>query len=366
MFSPRSECRTRSSAWRTLRSCRWSAAKRRRKPRLASHRDRFESELRAAEGNVTEVGEAGVLRELRKRWEHDWGELHRFATGSRRSEERLVASNDLESASAAVRSQVQALLDMNQDAMVQKSDRAQREAAAATRLVISASAVALLLGALLSSVATNRLLQPLELLTRTVRRLSEGDFETRVDVPGGDEVAQLANDVNAMAMRLSQYRRSSLGELLLAQEASQAAIDSLPDPVVVFDLSGSIVNVNRAAEALLRLSVGSGGAKPLESLAPEVREALERVRAHVLSGKGAYVPSGFEDAVCVSTPEGERYLLPRGAAGATRRKGRSPVQPSFCRISRGCAGWMICATISCRPWHTSSAPRSPRSAWRSI
>ena len=280
---------------------------------VASRREQFEAELRAAEANVTEVGEAEVLRELRRRWELYWDQFHRFAGGSRQSEERTLALKELEPSSSAVRTQVQVLLDMNQDAMVRKSDRAQREAVAATRFVVLASAVALLLGVLLSSLATNRLLHPLELLARTVSRLSEGDFETRVDVPGGDEVAQLANDVNAMAMRLSQYRRSSLGELLLAQEASQAAIDSLPDPVVVFDLTGGIVNVNRAAETLLGLTVGTGGAKPLENVAPEAREALERVRTHVLSGKGAYVPPGFEDAVRVTTPEGERYLLPRGA-----------------------------------------------------
>ncbi len=278
-----------------------------------SRRSQFEVELRAAEGNVTENGEAEVLRELRRRWELYWGQFNRFAGDPGPVERRTSALGELEPSSAAVRTQVQALLDMNQDAMVRKSDRAQREARGATQLVVLATAVALLLGALLSSLATNRLLQPLELLARTVRRLSEGDFETRVDVPGQDEVAQLANDVNAMAMRLSQYRRSSLGELLLAQEASQAAIDSLPDPVVVFDLTGGVVNMNRAAEGLLGIRVGSGGAKPLEDVAPEAREALEKVRTHVLSGKGSYVPRGFEDAVCVSTQQGERYLLPHGS-----------------------------------------------------
>ena len=38
-----------------------------------------------------------------------------------------------------------------------------------------------------------------------------------------------------MAERLERYRASSLGELLQAQQAAQAAIDSLPDPVVVLD-----------------------------------------------------------------------------------------------------------------------------------
>jgi two-component system, NtrC family, sensor histidine kinase KinB len=40
---------------------------------------------------------------------------------------------------------------------------------------------------------------------------------------------------------------------------------------------------------------------------------LERVRSHVLSGKGGYVPRGFEDAVQVPSLMGDRYFLPRGA-----------------------------------------------------
>jgi signal transduction histidine kinase len=46
---------------------------------------------------------------------------------------------------------------------------------------------------------------------------------------------------------------------------------------------------------------------------PEVREVLERVRAHVLGGKGASQPRGYEEAVRVTASEGDRWLLPRGS-----------------------------------------------------
>jgi signal transduction histidine kinase len=46
---------------------------------------------------------------------------------------------------------------------------------------------------------------------------------------------------------------------------------------------------------------------------PEVRAVLERVRAHVLGGKGAYLPTGYEEAVRLEAPEGARWLLPRGS-----------------------------------------------------
>ena len=51
-----------------------------------------------------------------------------------------------------------------------------------------------------------------------------------------------------MADQLERYRQSSLGELLQAQQAAQAAIDGLPDPVVLLDAGGKVLGVNAAAE----------------------------------------------------------------------------------------------------------------------
>src|SRR5262249_42964440 len=48
---------------------------------------------------------------------------------------------------------------------------------------------------------------------------------------------------------------------------------------------------------------------PLGRADPVVRDVIEKVRQHVVSGKGAYVPRGLEDAVQLR----ERRLLPRGS-----------------------------------------------------
>jgi signal transduction histidine kinase len=143
--------------------------------------------------------------------------------------------------------------------------------------------------------------------------LGEGNFDTRARVRGDDELAHLARDFNAMAVRLAEYRKSSLGELLQAHLSMQAAIDSLPDPVVIFSVEGNLQNVNRAAETLVGLKTDTGSKEPLKNVDASVRAVLERVRSHVLSGKGAYVPRGFEDAVQLPTLLGDRYFLPRGA-----------------------------------------------------
>jgi signal transduction histidine kinase len=269
-------------------------------------RARFEGELAVQEHNITEPGEDVATDKLRDSWQRYRAGFD--AVQELPQPERLQAYFDrLEPLAGQVRSSTRAILDLNQDAMSRKSDRARRAAERSVDLVVVATLAALALGLFSSLALTARLLRPLGVLSQTVRRIGEGDLEARARVQGKDEIAALAQEFNAMADRLSEYRRSSLGELLQAQQAAQAAIDSLPDPVLVLDAAGAILNLNGAAEEMLRL----GGGATLESLDPDLRRVVERVRQHVLAGRGPYLPRGFEEATRVSTPEGSRYLLPR-------------------------------------------------------
>ncbi|HEX7406392.1 MAG TPA: ATP-binding protein [Candidatus Binatia bacterium] len=293
---------------------------------VAVERQRFESELRVQEGNITEPGEDEATRKLRAVWTAYQEHFDRFPAVTDTAAARAFYLEELQPAFVAVRNAADTILAMNQNAMVQKGERAQQTAERMNTVLMLASLAALLGGGLLSITITSRLLRPLGLMTRTVQRIGEGEFDARISIPGRDELAQLAGHVNAMAVRLSHYRRSSLGDLLLAQQASQAAMDSLPDPVVVFDLHGGVLNVNRAAEAVLGLTVELAAGDPLIAVAPPARAVLQYVRDHVLSGKGVYTPKGFEEATRISFASGDRFFLPRatpvyaeegGIAGAT-------------------------------------------------
>ena len=156
------------------------------------------------------------------------------------------------------------------------------------------------------------MLQPLSALSEVTRRIGEGNFDARARVRGNDELAHLARDFNAMAARLAEFRKSS-GDLLQAHLSMQAAIDSIPDPVAIFSVEGNLQNVNDAAETLLGLKTDAGSKEPLRNVDAPTRAVLERIRSHILSGKGADVPKGFEDAVQLLTLLGDRYFLPRGA-----------------------------------------------------
>jgi signal transduction histidine kinase len=212
----------------------------------------------------------------------------------------------------AVKDAADVILDLNQDAMIRKSAKAEKSSQDWSRLVFLVGLTGCVLALVASSAWMTRLLRPLSVLGSAARRIGEGDLGARAVVEGSGEVAALAKEFNTMATRLQKYRDSSLGELLQAQQDLQAAIDSLPDPVLVIASGGELLNINRAAEALLGVRL-SQATDWLGAVDPELRAVLERVRVHVLSGKGPYVPKGLEEATRVPAPEGDRHLLPRAS-----------------------------------------------------
>lgn len=273
----------------------------------------FEAELKVQVGNITESGEKEFTEGLRAAWMDYQAKFARLQNSTSTEEAKQIYFSELEARFYKVKAADDEILAINQDAMVRKSGEVRRTAERMNTITISVALAALALGLLVSTFLTRRMLQPVLELSEATRKIGEGRFDARAHVRGNDELAQLARDFNAMAGRLAEYRKSSLGDLLQAHLSMQAAIDSLPDPVAIFNVDGNLQNVNLAAETLLGVRTDSGSKESLKNVEASTRAVLERIRSHVLSGKGTFVPRGFEDAVQLTTLLGDRYFLPRGA-----------------------------------------------------
>jgi signal transduction histidine kinase len=280
---------------------------------IASHRRAFEHELQVEEGNITEVGEGEATRALRASWNAYARELDAFMALAARAEREDRYFRVLLPTFFQIKQRADDILALNQDAMVRKSDRVADRAHLLEQIVSVAVVLVSIVGLLAATWLIARVLRPLRVVSAAVRRFGEGDLKARADLRGGDEIAAVATEFNSMADRLERYRKSSLGELLQAQQAAQAAIDGLADPVLLLDGTGKLQGANTAASTMLGINSEREGGDPFAGLDPGIRALVDRLRGHVLVGKGAYVPKGFEEAVRVpSQADGERVLLPRG------------------------------------------------------
>ena len=92
-----------------------------------------------------------------------------------------------------------------------------------------------------------------------------------------------------MAERIRQLRLSDKGKLIVARQMTEAAIDSLYDPVIVTDAEGCVTKLNPAAEEIFGSEAENAGKHVGEvardaRIAGAVAEALHSQRA--VAGEG--------------------------------------------------------------------------------
>jgi two-component system, NtrC family, sensor histidine kinase KinB len=223
----------------------------------------------------------------------------------------------------AVKDSVQAVLQLNQDAMV-AADRAGKQLAQSTvcwALAISIGAV--LFTAWFVFWLPRVIVGPVRGMTQTITAIGEGNLAVDVVDPGVEELAPLAEAFNKMLVRLRAYRESSLGELLAAKDLARATLECMLDPVVVFDRDGGVRLANEAAEEAFELRVGS--AEELRAAAVKTPAELADARDRVLATGAPVLPRSLSEAMAWRAPEGERHYLVRAAPLHGEKEGGSAI-----------------------------------------
>jgi two-component system, NtrC family, nitrogen regulation sensor histidine kinase NtrY len=131
----------------------------------------------------------------------------------------------------------------------------QREAVLLERrillLAVSVATMGLLFGLMLSWWGAARVTRPVRRLAEGARRVSEGNWNTRVEVRGRNEIAQLASAFNRMTEQLSEQReRLVQAERVAAwRELARRLAHELKNPL--FPLQTTVENLQRAKEQSL-------------------------------------------------------------------------------------------------------------------
>jgi PAS domain S-box-containing protein len=150
-------------------------------------------------------------------------------------------------------------------------------------------------GLYLAFFLANRIVEPLRQLTASTARIAGGDLNAKVTVTSRDEVGVLAAEYNRMAERIRQLRSSDMGNLMVAQQTTEAAIDSLYDPVIVTDAEGFVTKLNPAAEEIFGSEKESSGKHIGEGardmrIAGAVAEAMQSQRPVAAEGMSSVLP----------------------------------------------------------------------------
>ena len=284
--------------------------------RLSEYRTRFDATLQGAANNITEPGEGDVIEAIRRHRDAYYQQVDAFLAEikARRNIPSMEAGTSgaetpggsesfirLEPLINQLRTDCDNLLQINQRAMVAKSEAAAGVAQrwfVATLLIAGSLVVA---GLIFAFFLANRIVGPLRELTAAAAKIAGGDLDAKASVDSRDEVGILAAGFNRMAERIRQLRRSDLGKLVIAQQTTEAAIDSLYDPVIVTDDQGAVTKLNPAAEEIFGSETENAG-KHIEEIARDSRiavavsEALSSQRPVAGEGAASVLPLDVDGA----------------------------------------------------------------------
>ncbi len=249
---------------------------------------RFEKAMDAEGGNITLPEEGPVFSELQNAYADYRQVLEAVrASGSPLGERRALYFQRLLPLFQSIKASAHQILQMNQQNMVD-ANMAAREMAAQARqrmylLLLAGSCVAV---AFMVSVG-RWILQPIMKLTSSAKEIGQGNLDLAIGSTSRDEIGQLGREFDSMAAALRRFRRSEQAKLVRLQQATEQALDSLPDAIAIVDIEGRVEAASQTATEDIRLPVGSlVRESPFPWLWDLCDEAIRT--GHKIAGKGGF------------------------------------------------------------------------------
>ncbi|WP_439679480.1 ATP-binding protein [Embleya sp. MST-111070] len=239
-----------------------------------------------------------------------------------------------------------------------------QEEAALVRAARNGAIPAVLAALVLALIVAGGVLRPVRALQRATRRLARGRLDTRLQVKGGDELAELAQDFNHTAAALEEHdarlRRLEARARAFAADVSHelrtplaamtavtdvldedAAAEHLdPDTAAALRLiSSETGKLTRLVDDLMEISRFDARAAALHVDELDMAEAVRRCLA----------ARGWRDAVTTRLPEGIRAEVdPRrldvvvaNLVGNALRHGAPPVEVALAAERRDDGDWVV-------------------------
>jgi two-component system, NtrC family, sensor histidine kinase KinB len=264
----------------------------------------FERLLASEKDNITLPGEADSVRATTSTWQRLLAEYPLlFLKTLPDSNRRELYRDQIQPLVVRTHGLTQHISDMNLSNMVAVDGQAQLQAAEAKRITYALVAAGMLLALVLIYITGRSVLQPLNVLTRSIREVQQGNLNLVLNPRHRDEVGQLMEAFNDMAAQLRVLKQGEQAKLARSQQSAQLVLDALPDAVVVMAPDATVELVNDAARKILGVHPGSS---IYETSAVWVNSiALDGPKEHGASGdSGPKIRQAFVDGK-------EHFFLPR-------------------------------------------------------
>lgn len=194
----------------------------------------FEKDLELQKKNITEVDENVATSHLVTQYENMQQQMNDTTIQRVR-----VALNDV--------------MSLNMASIYRKSQVAEHTADRAL-LWICVIAIACILIAFAFLVRLPySITTPIRKLTDGIMEIANHNYEKRLNLGEYQEFAEVATSFNRMAERLTEYRKSTLADIIQGKKYIEAIVNSITEPIIGLDRDRSILFANGEALTILNL-----------------------------------------------------------------------------------------------------------------
>lgn len=109
--------------------------------------------------------------------------------------------------------------------------------------------------------------KPIKELKEGILEIAGHNYEKRLDMSDNEEFREVADSFNRMAERLTEYRASTLSDILSAKKFIEAIVNSIDDPVIGLNMEREILFINEEALNVLNMKRENVIRKSAEELA---------------------------------------------------------------------------------------------------
>lgn len=194
----------------------------------------FEKNLELQKANITEVDENVATTHLATSYE-------------------AFLKNMNDTTIRRVRTSLNQVMSLNMTTIYRKSQVADHTAEQAILWIwiIGLSCIAIALAFLIR--LPRSINTPIRKLMDGIMEIANHNYEKRLDLGMNDEFSSVATSFNRMAERLTEYRKSTLDDIIQGKKYIEATVNSINEPIIGLDGDRSILFINNEALTVLNL-----------------------------------------------------------------------------------------------------------------
>ena len=210
----------------------------------------FSQWLGRTKDNITEPGEKEIIVTIDSLYSSYLEEIQDGNDGAVREQESHAKAEDYR---RQIRNNCMWLLNINQEAMFDKSRTAQRIAKQGKATLIAVASLMLVLGIGFSWGLSRRIVRPILKLKQATQRIASGDYSQVLTIDSEDELGILTLEFSEMTSKISGYNELNIRKIMQEQQKIEAIFANIDDGILFVGSDYIIKDINSLALHALKL-----------------------------------------------------------------------------------------------------------------